>query len=326
MGIGIISTASYVPDKILDNKYFESYLDTSDEWIRERSGILERRKLEDDRTNSDIAYIVGQKALEKVSFPKDKIDVVIVGTVTGDYIFPATACLVASKLGLNNVPAFDISAACSGFLYALHTAYCFVKSGQSSNPMVIGTELVTRIANKNDRATVVLFGDAAGCVVLGETNKNEIIYSKMYSDGSNAHLLYIPAGGTKQPTSHETVDKQLHYIVMNGRELFKIATMKMVELINNTTKELNIRIEDINLLIPHQMNTRIIEAVCERINYPLSKVFVNIHKYGNTGAASIPVALDEAIEQRRIKSGDLVCLVGFGGGLTWGITLIKWNS
>lgn len=324
MGIGIIATASYLPDKVLDNKYFESYLDTSDEWIKTRSGILERRKLEEDKANSDIAYLVGKKAIEKSLLPKDKIDVVIVGTVTGDYIFPATGCLVASKLGLNSVPAFDISAACSGFLYSLHTGYCFVKSGQFKNPLIIGSELVTRIANKNDRATAVLFGDGAGCVILGEAKKNEIIYSKIYSDGSGAQLLYIPAGGTKQPLSSETIDKQLNYIFMNGRELFKIATIKMVELINNTMKELNISVKDISLLIPHQMNTRIMEAVCERIDFPMTNVFVNIDKYGNTGAASIAIALDEALEQKRIKEGDTVCLISFGGGLSWGITLIKW--
>lgn len=325
MGIGIISTASYLPEKILDNKYFESYLDTSDEWIRERTGILERRKLEDEKSNSDIATIVAQQAIDKIQLSKNKIDGVIVGTVTGDYIFPATACIVAHKLGLNSVPAFDISAACSGFLYSLHTGYCFVKSGQFKTLLIIGSELVTRIVNKNDRATVVLFGDGAGCVILGETNENEIIYSRIYADGAGAHLLYIPAGGTKQPSSYQTIDQKLNYVVMNGRELFKIATIKMAELITNTIKELGISITDINLLIPHQMNTRIIEAVCERIHYPMSNVFVNIHKYGNTGAASIPIALDEALEQKKIKSGSLVCLVSFGGGLTWGITLIKWK-
>ncbi len=325
MGIGIIVTASYLPEKVLDNKYFESYLDTSDEWIRARSGILERRKLEEDKANSDMAYLACRKAIEKSSFPKDKIDVVIMGTVTGDYIFPATSCLVASRLGLNNVPAFDISAACSGFLYSLHTGYCFVKSGQFRHPLIVGSEVVTRITNKDDRATAVLFGDGAGCVILGETNKNEIIYSKIHSDGSGAQLLYIPAGGTKQPSSHQTIDKQLNYIFMNGRELFKVAIIKMVELINNTIRELNMTIKDISLLIPHQMNTRIMEAVCERVGFPMSNVFVNIDKYGNTGAASIAIALDEALEQKRIKSGDVVCLISFGGGLSWGITLIKWH-
>ncbi|MFN7181424.1 MAG: 3-oxoacyl-ACP synthase III family protein [Planctomycetota bacterium] len=323
MSVGILSTASYLPDKVLDNKYFESYLDTSDQWIRTRSGIIERRKLESDKSNSDIAYIVAKSAIEKASLRKEDIDVLIVGTVTGDYIFPATACIVAHKLGLKEIPAFDISAACSGFMYSLHVGYSFVKSGMFNKVLIIGSELVTRITDYNDRSTCVLFGDGAGAVIIGETDKSKIIYSKIFSDGSGAEMLYIPAGGTKLSASYDTVDKRLHYVKMNGRELFKIATLKMVEVINNTFKELNIGPNDISLLIPHQMNVRIMEAVCERINFPMSKVFVNIDRYGNTGAASIPIALDEALKTGRIRQKDIVCLVSFGGGLTWAISLIQ---
>jgi 3-oxoacyl-[acyl-carrier-protein] synthase III len=323
MPIGILTTASYVPPKVLDNKYFESYLDTSDEWIRTRTGILERRKLEEG-TNSDIGYWVAKKALEKISMPVENIDIIILGTVTGDYIFPATACIIANKLGLKSTPAFDISAACSGFLYSLHTGYSFVKAGIYSNALVIGIDLVTRIVDMYDRATAVLFGDGGGCALVGNTPKNEIIYSKIYADGSGAHHLYMPAGGTALPPSEQTLKERLHYIKMNGRELFKLATIKMVELLNNMCKELNLNINELSLLIPHQMNVRIMEAVCERLPFPMEKVFVNIHKYGNTGAGSIPIALDEAISQGRIKKGDIVCLVSFGGGLSWAVTLLKW--
>ncbi len=323
MNIGILSTSSYVPERVLDNKYFESYLDTSNEWIVTRTGILERRKLEDDKSNSDVSYIVAKSAIEEALLSPSDIEAVILGTVTGDYIFPATACMVASKVGIKDAPAFDISAACSGFMYSLHTGYCFVKSGEFNNVLVIGAELTTRITDYYDRTTCVLFGDGAGATIVGKTDKNKIIYSKIFSNGSGAEMLYIPAGGTKLPTSVETVEKRLHYVKMNGRELFKIATLKMTEMINNTLEELNMEPEDISLLIPHQMNTRIMEAVCERLNFPMSKVFVNIDKYGNTGSASIPVALDEAIKGKKIKEGDLICLASFGGGLTWAITLIQ---
>ena len=323
--VGIVGTGFYVPEKVLTNFDLEKIVATTDEWIQTRTGIKERRIASDKEAASDLAIKASYKALEDAKIYPDEIDLIIVATLSPDMAFPSTACLVQKNIGATGAVAFDIGAACSGFIYGLSIAQQYLQNETYKTALVIGVEIFSRIIDWQDRNTCVLFGDGAGAVILkaGKNGKG-IIYTQLGADGSGADLLKQPAGGSRLPASHETVDKRLHYIKMNGKEVYKVATKSMAETVMNGLSKIGLSPKDIDLLIPHQANIRILECVAKKLDLPIEKVFVNVDRYGNTSAASIPIALSEAIEQGRIKKDDIVVLVGFGAGLTWGTTIIRW--
>jgi 3-oxoacyl-[acyl-carrier-protein] synthase-3 len=324
MNAYIAGIGSYTPEKILTNFDFEKMVDTSDEWIRTRSGIRERRVSENNVTTSDLAANAAERALESARVKVDKVEAIILATATPDMLFPSTACLVQSKIGAKNIISFDISAGCTGFLYGLSIVDSYIKNGYN-NILIIGAEELTKITDYTDRSTCVLFGDGAGAALVKKTSdKRGIISSYFAADGGCWKLLQQPAGGTRIPTSHESVDEKLHYIKMEGNEVFKLAVRAMAESAIETLKKANIPTDKIDLLIPHQANMRIIEATAKRLHIPMEKVVVNLDKYGNTSAASIPIALDEALQSGRVKKGNLILMVAFGAGFTWGGVLIKW--
>lgn len=320
----IAGIGSYVPDKILTNFDFEKMVDTSDEWIRSRSGIEERHVAADDQATSDLALIAAKRALQSARIKPKDIGAIIVATATPDMLFPSTACLVQAQIGAPCVISFDISAGCTGFLYALAVAESFVMNGYD-NILVIGADMLTRITDYQDRTTCVLFGDGAGAVVLKRSeNEHGIISSYFAADGSSWEPLYQPAGGTRIPSSHDSVDRRLHYIKMQGNEVFKLAVRAMAEAAVKTLKKAGIHGSDIDLLIPHQANIRIIEASAKRLHIPMEKVLVNLDKYGNTSAASIPIALDQAVQEGCISKGSLILMIAFGAGFTWGGVLFRY--
>jgi len=320
----IAGTGSYTPDKILNNAYFEKIVDTSDEWIRTRSGIQERRIAADEQATSDLAFIAAQRALKSAGIKAKNLSAIIVGTATPDMPFPSTGCLLQKRLGAPPIMAFDISAGCTGFLYALGIGENFVMNGYD-NVLVIGADTLTRITDYADRTTCVLFGDAAGAVVLKRGDSaSAILASHFASDGSCWELLHQPAGGSRMPASHETVDKRLHVIKMQGNEVFKLAVRAMCEAAVITLKKANVSASQLKLLIPHQANIRIIEASAKRLHLPMDRVLINIDRYGNTSTGTIPVALDEAARTGRIDKGDLVLMVAFGAGFTWGGVLFRY--
>ncbi|MBS4539760.1 ketoacyl-ACP synthase III [Clostridium sp. D2Q-11] len=326
-GIGIIGTGSYIPDNILTNKELESIVDTSDEWITTRTGIKERRILDKSKATSYMAKIAGQRAIDASGLGSDDIDMIIVTTVTPDMAFPSTACIVQEKLGLKNAAAFDLEAACTGFIYGLSTGYSFIKSGLYQNVLVISADNLSKIIDWEDRNTCVLFGDGAGAVVLSKVESNKGIMSiKLGADGSGGDLLSQPAGGSLRPSTLETVKDKLHFIKMEGNSVFKFAVKTMVESSKQVMEESEVKIQEIDHLIPHQANMRIIESASKRLKIDLDKVQLNLEKYGNMSSASIPVALDEAVRSGKLHDNENVLLVGFGGGLTWGATLLKWKS
>jgi len=324
MNVYIAGIGSYVPDKVLTNFDLEKIVETSDEWIRTRSGIKERRVSEDNVPTSELAANAAKRALESAKIKTDEVEAIIVATATPDMLFPSTACLVQHKIGARRIISFDISAGCTGWLYALTIVESFIKNGYD-NILVIGAEELTKITDYTDRSTCVLFGDAAGAALLKKTDEKRGILSTYYSaDGSYGHLLQQPAGGSRIPASHESVENKLHYLKMEGNEVFKVAVRAMYESAIETLKKVDISPEQVDLLVPHQANIRIIEATAKRLNIPMDKVGINLDKYGNTSAASIPIGLDEAAKAGRIKKGDLVLLVAFGAGFTWGGVLVRW--
>jgi 3-oxoacyl-[acyl-carrier-protein] synthase-3 len=310
--VGILGMGSYAPEKVFTNFDFEKILDTSDEWIREMTGIEERRFAEDMDT-SDMALIAAERAIEDSGISKDDIDFVVVATSTGEHKFPTVANTIQDKLGLKNVPSVDQLAACSGFIYGLASAEMFVKSGRYKNILVVGVDKLTKITDFEDRSTAVLFGDGAGAAVVGEVDEGFGIKSfELGSKGSGGKYLYG--------------DKEKGYIRMNGREVFKFAVRQMGESSVNVTEAAGLSTEDIDMLIPHQANIRIMNAARERMGLPYDKMSVTVDKYGNTSAASIPLSLDYEIKNNRIKAGDNIVLVGFGGGLTWGAVCLTWGK
>lgn len=324
MGIEIIGIGSYLPEKILTNAELEKIVDTSNEWIITRTGIKERRIAKDTEATSDLAINASKKAIKKANINPEEIDAIIVGTVTPDMSFPSTACFVQKGIGAKNATAFDISAACSGFIYGLSIAGEFLRSGVFKTVLVIGAETLSKITDWQDRNTCVLFGDGAGAVILRKTDSSsDILSSYLGTDGTACDLLYMPGGGSRNPATQKTVEERLHYVKMEGNKLFKIAVRAMTEAAQKAIDLAGIKCEDVKLIIPHQANIRIIEGVAKQLKFPMEKVFLNIHKYGNTSAATTPIALDEAISEGKIKKGDNVILVAFGGGLTWGATVIK---
>ncbi|MFC1562426.1 beta-ketoacyl-ACP synthase III [candidate division KSB1 bacterium] len=320
----IVGTGSYLPSKILSNFDLEKMFDTTDEWIRTRTGIKQRAIVENGTITSDLCKEASLKALEEAEvLPKD-LDLIIVGTITGDVKFPSTACYVQKKLGAVNAAAFDISAACSGFLYGVSIADHMMKSSGYKNILVIGTEILSSITNWKDRNTSILFGDGAGaCVMKKSDGKKGILGTYIKSDGTLSELLTMQGGGTKYPDPSAVTDEKLNYISMKGREVFKHAITNMVDAANLILNEVGLKSSDIDLLIPHQANIRIIEAVAKKLKIQMDNVFINLDKHGNTSAASIPIALDEARKEGRINEGDLCLIVVFGGGFTWGSAVIR---
>lgn len=321
----VIATGSYVPEKVLTNFDLEKMVDTSDEWIIERTGINQRRIARDDQAASDLAYEASKAALESAGLKPKDLDLIIVATVTGDMPLPATACILQHRLGAKKAAAFDVNAACSGFIYGLSIGDKFIRSGSHKRVLVVGTEILSKFTDWTDRTTCVLFGDGAGAVILERTEEERgIIETRIHSDGSMWDLLHTPGGGSKNPPSSETIRKRYHYIKMKGNETFKVAVRTLEDLVVATLKHNKLEPSKLSLLIPHQANRRIIQATAKRLNLPMEKVVMNLNRYGNTSAASIPIALDEAFRAGRIKKDDYILLEAFGGGLTWGSALIKW--
>ena len=315
---------SYVPERKVDNQELSEKVDTSDEWIRTRTGIKERRFAAENENTSDLALEASRRALEDAGVSPEKIDLVVVATITPDMAFPSTACLLQHKLGIPKVACFDLEAACSGFLYALDVADGMLSSGRYECALVVGAEKLSSIMDWEDRTTCVLFGDGAGAAVLTKEGEGaEMIGFQCGADGSNPSLLHQPAGGSMQPASQETVDSRGHFLKMNGREIFKSAVRVMeraaIELLEKHGFDKN----EVDHVIPHQANARIVESLSQRLEIPLDRFYCNLHKFGNTSAASIPLALDEAYKSETFKKGDLGLLVAFGAGLTWSATLVR---
>lgn len=330
----ILGTGSYVPHRILSNHDLEKMVDTSDEWIAARTGIKERR-ITDGESTTDIAIKASKKALKSASVASDEIDLIIVGTVTSDMIFPSTACFLQSQLGTkNNIPAFDVSAACSGFLYALDVADKYIKSGAAKKVLAVGVDIFSKIIDWNDRNTCILFGDGAGAVVLSAEkgrgthpkDGSGILSSHIYSNGHYWKMLYTPSNISSSPFKNPSHSHKCEepYLKMEGNKIFKLAVQAMGEACQEALDYNNITADELAFLIPHQANARIINATAERLGLSQEKIFINVEKYGNTSAASIPIALDELAHSGRLSTGDLILMVAFGGGLTWGSTLVRW--
>jgi len=323
--VGVIGTGKYVPEKILTNKDLEAIVETSDEWIVSRTGIQERHIAAPEQATSDLAYEAAIKALESAGMTAQDLDLIIVATVTPDMAFPSTACILQDKLGAKGAAAFDLSAACSGFVYGLATATSFIKTGIYNNALIIGADCLSRITDYTDRNTCVLFGDGAGAVVIGEVPEGRGFLSfDLGAEGAGGSLLKLEAGGSRLPASADTLENKQHYIYMNGREVFKFAVRVMGTATVDVLEKAGLSKDDIDLFVPHQANVRIIQSAMQRLDLPEEKVVVNVHKYANTSAASIPLALVEAAEEGRMKEGDRVLMVGFGGGLTWGASVLVW--
>jgi 3-oxoacyl-[acyl-carrier-protein] synthase-3 len=323
---GILGVGMAVPDRVLTNADLEKIVDTSDEWILTRTGIRERRISSPDETSSTLGTAAARRALAHAGVLPEELDMIICATATGDYIWPATACLIQQALGANRATAYDITAACSGFVYGLATASAYIQSGQMRRVLVVGAETLSKLVNWEDRATCVLFGDGAGAAVLGPCAPDEgVLSSAMGSDGGGFEMIILPAGGTKIPVTPEVLEQKLNRIFMRGSEVYKFAVKIMGDVCLDALCKANLTPADVSLFIPHQANTRIIEAAASRMGLPSEKVFINLDRYGNTSAASIPIGLTEAVSQGRVKRGDVLVFVGFGAGLTWGANVVRWS-
>lgn len=321
----ITAVGHYVPEDVIDNNYFASYLDTSDEWIQSRTGIKERRFLKNGAT-SDLAVRAAQNVLERRGITADDLDALIVGTVTPDMFFPSTACVVQHKLGAKNLWGFDVSAACSAFLFALETAVRLVESGAQNRVMVIGADKMSSIIDFQDRNTCILFGDGAGAVIVEAVEDPEygVLDSMLAIDGAGGQFLHMKAGGSLNPPTHETVDKRWHYVYQEGRAVFKNAVVDMADVSAEIVARNGLTAGDVSFLVPHQANLRIIDATRERMGLPEEKVMINIHKFGNTTAGTIPICLSEWWEAGKLTKGDYIVLSSFGAGYTWGSILVRW--
>lgn len=325
LSASIIGTGSFVPEKILSNAELERMVETNDEWIVSRTGIRERRIAGEEQTTSDMAAEAARAALLNAGVTPDEIDLIIVATVTPDMFFPSTACFVQTKIGAKNAACFDVSAACSGFLFALETARQFIASGAKKTVLVIGAEKLSTIVDWADRNTCVLFGDGAGAAVLRhKPGSGGIIHTHMGSDGRQSEILYIPGGGCRTPVTAENASQRLNTIKMNGKETYKQAVTAMLDAGNRVLEAGGIRAEQLACIIPHQANARIIEAIADRMRIPMDRFLINLDRFGNTSAAAVAIALDEASRTGRMLEGDYILLVVFGGGLTWAGSLIQW--
>jgi 3-oxoacyl-[acyl-carrier-protein] synthase-3 len=321
-----VGLGCYIPQKVVTNADIERLVDTTDEWITVRTGIKERRIAADWEATSDLAIEAAQEALEAASVDPTELDLILVGTATPDTVFPASSCIVQDRLGAKQAGAVDISAACSSFVYAMSVAHAHLVAGLAQKVLVIGAETLSRITNWKDRGTCVLFGDSAGAAVMVPAKGPRGMLSFwLGADGSGASLISQPAGGSRLPASHETVERGQHYIHMNGREVFKFASRIIPRAIEEAASRAGVSVDEVDLFIPHQANIRIIEAAAERLGQPMDKFYVNVHKYGNTSSASVPVALYEAVEEGRVHDDDLVVLLAFGGGLTWASCALRWG-
>lgn len=326
MRAAIAGTGSYLPERILTNKELEQMVDTTDEWIISRTGIRERRVVAPDEATSDLAAEASRRALEMASVDAGDLDLIIVATITPDYMFPSTAGQVQRLLGATKAAAFDIEAACTGFIYALSVGELFITSGKYSKVLVIGAEVLTRFVDWEDKTTCVLFGDGSGAAVLipSEDEEKGIISTHLHNDGQMWDMLMAPAGGSRMPIDEQAIANKLNTVKMRGNEVFKVAVTKLSEVVDEVLEANDLREEDIDFLVPHQANLRIIQATAKKLKLPMEKVIVTVDRHGNTSAASVPLALDEAVRSERIKPGDRVLLEAFGGGLTWGAALVRW--
>lgn len=329
----IYGTGAYVPEKIFSNDDFARVynLDTGDEWITTRTGIKRRRVAADNQSTSDLCLVAARNAIENAQISATDLDMILVGTITPDFPFPSTACILQDKLGLSSrgIGAMDISAACSGFGYGISTAQAFVASGVYRHVLVVGAEILSRILDFTDRTTCILFGDGAGAAVIGPDRKDgpshKILSTRMYADGSGAELLKLPGGGSALPTCAASVAEKQHYLRMSGgKEVFRFGVTAVVDMLKDVMARHNLTTDDIGLIIPHQANIRIIEAAAERLKIPMDRFFMNLQEYGNTSAASIPIALDEAARAGHIPAGKPVILMAFGAGLTWSSVVLQW--
>ena len=324
--IYIVGTGSFSPERVVPNSYFEKIVDTTNEWIITRTGIKERRMIMPGEALSDLATPAAQRAIEMAGISPEDLDLIIVGTSTPDMLSPSSACIIQHKLKNKKAVAFDVNAACPGFIYGLSIAEKFIQDGSHEYGLVIGSEIVSNRIDYEDRSTCVLFGDGAGAVVLGPSNGNgngEILSSHLHSDGSLWELLNVPGGGSRKPPSHDMLNQRLHVVKMKGNEVFKHAVRTMVDVAIEAMEKNGVSSEDIDWFIPHQGNIRIMETVAKRLGIPGEKMIVTIHKYGNTSAASIPVALDEKVRSGKIKRGDLILMASFGAGFVWGAVLFR---
>ncbi len=323
--VSITGVGAYVPAKAMTNFELEKIVDTTDEWITSRTGIKERRIAAKDEFTSDMAAKAAQRAMKAAGVTADQVDLIIVATITPDMVFPSTACLVQQKIGANRAAAFDIEAACSGFIYGLEIAQQFIMSRTYDTVIVIGAEKLSSVVDWTDRNTCVLFGDGAGCAVLqSRSNSHGLLTAVMGADGSKAELLHMPGGGSRCPATTQSVNARLHFLRMEGKETFKHAVQAMVSAATEALRRCDLKVSDMKCIIPHQANRRIIDAVGDRLNARPDQLFINLDRYGNTSAASVAIALDEAVSSGRIHRGDLVLLVVFGAGLTWGAAVIEW--
>ncbi|MDO9534600.1 MAG: beta-ketoacyl-ACP synthase III [Bacillota bacterium] len=323
--VGIVSTGKGLPVCRLTNLELEEIVDTSDEWIISRTGIKERRIISNSETNSELSFIASKIALDRANLKPEDLDLIIVATVTPDMLFPSTACLIQAKLEAYNAAAFDLAAGCTGFLYGLSVGEQYIKTGAAKNVLLVGVDTLSTIVDWQDRNTCVLFGDGAGAVVLQEVEENRGLLScKLFSDGNKGDLLCVPAGGSRFPATRQTVEKKMHYIKMNGPEVFKFAVTVMINSTLTVLEMCGKKPADLDYLVPHQANIRIINAASRKLGLKPEQVLANIDRYGNMSSASIPVVLDEAVEEGKIKRGDLIALVSFGAGLTWGAAVLNW--
>ena len=323
--VGIAGVGSYVPERVLTNDYFAQIVDTSHEWIVQRTGICERRFAAEGEATSDMCVAASERALEQAGLAAEDIDLVVVGTLTPDYLLPSAAVLVQDRLGCPAAAAFDISSACTGFLSALHTAEAFIAAGRAKRALAIGAETLSRFLNMQDRTSCILFGDGAGAAVVtahSECEQGEILRTTQGSDGSLYDIIHMQGGGSKLPPTIETVKAKQHFIELRGRDVYRFAVGKMAGLIQEMSE--GIDPDDICLVIPHQVNARIIESALDRVGFPMEKVLVNIDRYANTSAATVPIAWAEAIDEGRLVKGKYVILVAFGAGVTWAGTLLRW--
>jgi 3-oxoacyl-[acyl-carrier-protein] synthase-3 len=323
-GAIIAGTGSCLPEKRLTNDDLSRMVDTNDEWIVQRTGIRERRVASEGESTASLATVAARRALDAAGIEPKDVDLIVCGTITPEMAFPSTACFVAAALGLNSTPAFDISAACSGFIYTLDTGAQFIKSGRHQTVLVIGAETLSRVTDYTDRGSCILFGDGAGAVVLKRSNdpKRGLIYSSLHADGNGWEMLCCKPG-SRHPISSQLIDSRQQYMQIKGREVYKFAVQRFEELIEDAMRKCELTADQINLVVPHQVNQRIIDSAVSKLGLPPERVFVNIDKYGNTSAASIPIALDEAWRTGRVSPGDIIIFVAFGAGLTWANAVIK---
>ncbi len=322
----ITGVGKYVPPKVLSNYDLEEMVDTSNEWIVQRTGIERRHIAAEDTPCSELALKAGKRALENAGLEASKLDLILVATVTPDMPFPATACLLQQELGAGGAAAFDLEAGCSGFVYGLSVAEQFIASGTYDNILVVGAETLSKIVDWEDRSTCVLFGDGAGAAVLQPAESGGVLATELGSDGSGADSLYLPAGGSLNPSSHSTLENGMHYIKMEGNQVFRFAVKIMGEASLRVLEKANLKPEDVDFFVPHQANTRIIKAAAKRLKLKDEDVIINLPEYGNTSSASVPIALQEAVESGKINDGDILVLVAFGAGLTWAAAVMEWNK